>query len=82
MREFEHIYFNSKESLRSWLVKNHDKSPGIWMIYYKKHLNIECIVIISKIGLSLKIRTEYSLCQELSKIELFIKKILFLYIIK
>jgi uncharacterized protein YdeI (YjbR/CyaY-like superfamily) len=24
-------------------VKNHDKSPGVWIIFYKKHANIECI---------------------------------------
>jgi len=43
MTELEHIYFNNRESFRDWLEKNHDKSPGVWMIYYKKHLNNECI---------------------------------------
>lgn len=43
MREIEHIFFNSRESFRSWLEKNHDRSPGVWMIVYKKHANIECI---------------------------------------
>jgi uncharacterized protein YdeI (YjbR/CyaY-like superfamily) len=43
MRELEHIFFNSRESFRSWLEKNHDKSSGVWMIFYKKHANIECI---------------------------------------
>ncbi len=43
MKELEHIYFNSRESFRSWLEKNHNKSHGIWMIFYKKHVNIECI---------------------------------------
>lgn len=43
MRELEHIFFNSRESFRSWLEKNHDRSSGVWMIFYKKHANIECI---------------------------------------
>jgi uncharacterized protein YdeI (YjbR/CyaY-like superfamily) len=43
MRDLEHIYFNSRESFRNWLVKNHDNSPGIWIIFYKKHITIECI---------------------------------------
>jgi len=43
MKELEHIYFHSKESFRSWLEKNFDKSSGIWMIFYKKHVSSECI---------------------------------------
>lgn len=43
MRELEHIYFNSSESFRSWLEKNHNQSIGIWMIFYRKQKNIECI---------------------------------------
>jgi uncharacterized protein YdeI (YjbR/CyaY-like superfamily) len=43
MRELEHIYFNSRESFRSWLEKNHNESIGIWMIFYRQQKNIECI---------------------------------------
>ena len=43
MKEFEYKYFNSRKSFRDWLEKNHNRSLGIWMIYYKKHINIECI---------------------------------------
>jgi len=43
MKELEHIYFNNRESFRNWLEKNHGKSFGIWMIFYKKHVNTECI---------------------------------------
>jgi uncharacterized protein YdeI (YjbR/CyaY-like superfamily) len=43
MNELEHIYFNNRGSFREWLEKNHDKSPGVWMIYYKKRSNAECI---------------------------------------
>ncbi len=43
MKELEQIYFKSKESFRSWLEKNFDKNQGIWLIFYKKHTNTECI---------------------------------------
>ena len=43
MQELEHIYFKNKETLRVWLDKNFDKSPGIWIIFYRKKLNTECI---------------------------------------
>jgi uncharacterized protein YdeI (YjbR/CyaY-like superfamily) len=43
MKEPEQIYFISRKSFRQWLEKNHDKNPGIWMIFYKKHTNTECI---------------------------------------
>lgn len=43
MKELEHIYFDRRDSFRSWLEKNHNKSLGIWMIFYKKHVNTECI---------------------------------------
>lgn len=33
----EEIHFKNKESFRKWLEKNHDKSNGIWMLYFKKH---------------------------------------------
>src|SRR5574341_588687 len=37
------LLFRSREELRSWLEKNHDKKAGIWMIYYKKHSRKESI---------------------------------------
>jgi len=43
MRELEHIFFKNKVSFRSWLEKNYNESLGIWMIFYKKHKNIESI---------------------------------------
>lgn len=46
MNELEHKFFKNRASFRSWLVKNHDKSPGLWMIFYKKHVNIEGIKYI------------------------------------
>lgn len=43
MKELEQIHFSTPESFRSWLDANHSNSPGIWIIFYKKHVNIECI---------------------------------------
>lgn len=43
MRELEQVFFENRESLRKWLGKNHKASPGIWMIYYKKHTGTTCI---------------------------------------
>lgn len=43
MKELENMYFRNKEEFRNWLKNNHDTSPGIWMIFYKKHINIDCI---------------------------------------
>ncbi len=43
MKEFDHKLFNCRESFRSWLEINHNKSAGIWMIFYKKHLKMNHI---------------------------------------
>lgn len=43
MKELENMYFRNKEEFRNWLKNNHDTSPGIWVIFYKKHINIDCI---------------------------------------
>lgn len=43
MKQLEQLFFDTRESFRNWLNTNHDKSPGIWMIYYKKHTGTVCI---------------------------------------
>jgi uncharacterized protein YdeI (YjbR/CyaY-like superfamily) len=43
MKELEFIHFKNTNSFHKWLQKNHKKCPGIWMVYYKKHTNTECI---------------------------------------
>lgn len=43
MNELEHIYFDNRKSFRNWLEKEHNKSIGIWMIFYKKLSNTKCI---------------------------------------
>ena len=37
MRDLEYIYFESQQSFREWLEINHDKSQGVWLVFYKKH---------------------------------------------
>ena len=31
------IYIKTRAEWRAWLEKNHDKSKGIWLVFYKKH---------------------------------------------
>jgi uncharacterized protein YdeI (YjbR/CyaY-like superfamily) len=31
------VYVKTRKELRDWLNQNHDKSSGIWLIFYKKH---------------------------------------------
>lgn len=31
------IYLKTRSEWRNWLEKNHDKSAGVWLIFYKKH---------------------------------------------
>lgn len=46
MKELEQLYFKSQESFRNWLERNFDKSSGIWILFYRKHVHIECIEYI------------------------------------
>lgn len=39
----EQLYFKSKAAFRSWLEENHNQCPGIWILFYKKPVNIEGI---------------------------------------
>lgn len=43
MKDLEYIHFRKREEFRTWLQQNHYISPGIWMIFYKKHINTDCI---------------------------------------
>lgn len=43
MKDLVSIHFKSRNEFRSWLLKNHDKSPGFWMIFFKKHTKKENI---------------------------------------
>jgi uncharacterized protein YdeI (YjbR/CyaY-like superfamily) len=37
------IYLSNRSDWRDWLAENHAVSPGIWLVYYKKHTGIERI---------------------------------------
>ncbi len=43
MKDMDQKFFSSRESFRKWLKENHNTSPGIWMIYYKKHVAIDSV---------------------------------------
>ena len=43
MKELEHIRFRDREEFRKWLTINHEISNGIWILFYRKPLNIENI---------------------------------------
>src|SRR6476620_9854423 len=34
--ELKSFHPKTREAWRNWLQKNHEKSPGVWLIYYKK----------------------------------------------
>jgi uncharacterized protein YdeI (YjbR/CyaY-like superfamily) len=44
MKDLDNIHFKNSLQFRQWLEDNHDKSPGIWMIFYKKHTKKENIL--------------------------------------
>ena len=31
------VYFKNRKEFRNWLSQYHDKSDGIWLVFYKKH---------------------------------------------
>jgi uncharacterized protein YdeI (YjbR/CyaY-like superfamily) len=39
MKELEYIHFGNREEFRDWLQKNHELSPGIWVVFFKKNVN-------------------------------------------
>jgi uncharacterized protein YdeI (YjbR/CyaY-like superfamily) len=43
MKDFENLFFTDASSFRKWLKENYDKSPGIWLTFYKSHSGKECI---------------------------------------
>lgn len=53
MQDLDQIHFENSNTFRTWLKDNHDKSPGIWLIFYKKHTNTECITYTEALDESL-----------------------------
>ncbi len=41
--QLEYIHFLNQGEFRKWLSYNHSHNPGIWMVFYKKHLKTEGI---------------------------------------
>lgn len=37
--QFEDFYAKNRHEWHKWLADNHDSSPGVWLIYYKKNSN-------------------------------------------
>ena len=36
IEELQDFYAPTREDWRAWLAANHDKMPGVWLVYYKK----------------------------------------------
>tara|TARA_Y100001935_G_C17260748_1_gene486236 strand:- start:68 stop:703 length:636 start_codon:yes stop_codon:yes gene_type:complete len=43
MPDYLEIHFKTASQFRKWLIRNHDKTDGIWMVFYKKHTKKENI---------------------------------------
>jgi len=39
----EELFFETREEWRKWLEFHHDKSDGIWLVYYKKNTRIPSV---------------------------------------
>jgi uncharacterized protein YdeI (YjbR/CyaY-like superfamily) len=46
----ERFYARNREEWREWLEKNHQSSPGIWFIYYKKGTNVPTVAYEDAVG--------------------------------
>ena len=44
MEKFPEIYLENRADWRDWLAENHASSPGVWLIYSKKHT---CVARVS-----------------------------------
>jgi len=42
-KDLQQIHFENKVSFHLWLEKNYEKSNGIWLVFYKKHVDSVCI---------------------------------------
>ena len=34
------LYIPTRDEWRKWLAQNHDKSSGVWLVFYKKHTHV------------------------------------------
>jgi uncharacterized protein YdeI (YjbR/CyaY-like superfamily) len=40
LEKYPEIYISNRDDWRDWLAENHADSPGVWLIYYKKHTGV------------------------------------------
>lgn len=52
-KTLENIFFPDEGSFREWLEKNHKISPGIWIIFRKKHTKEPCVDYYSALDTAL-----------------------------
>lgn len=43
MVEIKELFFESRQELRNWFIKNHEQESSFNMLFYKKHLKTKCI---------------------------------------
>lgn len=43
MKELKSLHFPTRAKWRQWLEKNHQCSPGIWIIFFKKHIGVKTV---------------------------------------
>jgi uncharacterized protein YdeI (YjbR/CyaY-like superfamily) len=41
--ELPALELRSREQWRAWLAKNHALSPGVWLVFYKRHTGVKSI---------------------------------------
>ena len=41
---YESTYAKDRKAWRKWLQKHHDTSPGVWLVYHKKHTGEKTVV--------------------------------------
>lgn len=42
-RELMTLQVRSRRQWRTWLGKHHASSPGVWLVFHKKHTRVKCI---------------------------------------
>ena len=42
-QDMKQLHVTTRDEWREWLVTNHDKSAGVWLVFYKKHSGVPSI---------------------------------------
>jgi len=40
MADYDEILVHTRDEWRDWLAENHADSPGVWLVYHKKHTGV------------------------------------------